>query len=41
MTFDRDFCQLLESESRLPEPLADSNKVGGDSVISPAKSPRR
>lgn len=32
MTFDRDFVELVESESRLSARLADFNKAGDDFV---------
>lgn len=32
MTFDRDFVELVESESRLPARLADFNKASDDFV---------
>ena len=32
MTFDRDFIELVESESRLSVSLVDSNKAGDDFV---------
>jgi hypothetical protein len=41
MTFDRDFRELVESESRLSAPLADSNKAGNDFRQGPTGSTLR